>query len=68
MSDPVSNLPAWQLARLDALIDALGDPPMSYPERASLAIIAGNDETTIDNFVAVLGRVVSARRFTGGAS
>lgn len=65
MSDPISSLPKWRRDRLDLLVTALGDPPMSYAELASLAVVAGNDELTIENCAAVLRRVTQSHRFTG---
>lgn len=64
MSDPISNLPKWQRDRMDLLITALGDPPMSYPEQASVAVIAGEDEVTVENLASVFRRVAQANRFT----
>lgn len=59
--DPADHLPTWQLRRLVQLIDALGDPPLSLPERASLIVLAGQDKTTVDNLAAVLRRAREVR-------
>lgn len=56
MSDPLSTLPDWQLARLMILRDALGDPPMSCPEEASLEWLAGQQLTTVQSVAAVIRR------------
>ena len=65
MSDPFSNLSEWHAAQLALLVDALGDPPMTFPEKASLAIIANNDEVTVENLAGLFRRVAQANRFTG---
>jgi hypothetical protein len=56
VTDPISMLPDWRLARLAILLDALGDAPISYSERASLAILAGQDLVTVENVAAVIRR------------
>ncbi len=64
MSDPISNLPTWQLELLTAVTEALGDPAMSYPEQASLAImIRSVDSVTLDNLTDLFRRVSQANRF-----
>ena len=35
------KLPQWQADRLVVLVDALGDPPMSYAERATGTRVIG---------------------------
>jgi hypothetical protein len=68
MSDPISSLPDWQRERLDLIVTALGDPPMSFTEQASFAILAGMGDLTddtVNNIAAVLERVSQAKRFTG---
>lgn len=64
MSDPISNLPKWKQDRMNLLITALGNPPMSYAEQASFAIASGLDEITVENLAAVFRRVAQAKRFT----
>lgn len=56
MSDPIGRLPDWQLARLAILLDALDDVPLSYPESASLALLAREELVTIENLAAVIRR------------
>ena len=55
-TDPAEHLPTWRLRRLVTLIDALGDPPMSLAERASLVVLAGQEQATINNLTAVILR------------
>lgn len=67
MSDPISSLPDWQRERFIFLLTALGNPPMSFTEQASFAILAGLGdltEDTMNNIAAVLERVSQAKRFT----
>lgn len=67
MSDPISRLPDWQRDRFNRIVTALGDPPMSFTEQASFAILAGLGdltEDTVNNIAAVLERVSQAKRFT----
>lgn len=59
MSDPLSRLPRWQADRMTLLLDALGDIALSYPERASLAWIAGQDFVTVENLAAVIRRAIT---------
>jgi hypothetical protein len=59
VSDPISRLPDWQLARLAILLDALNGVPVSYPETASLAWLAGQELVTVENIAAVIRRVRS---------
>lgn len=56
------DLPTWQLRRLVLLVDALGDPPLSTAERASLAVLARQDQVTVDNVAAVIRRARGADR------
>lgn len=56
MSDPLSRLPDWQRARLAILLDALDGVPLSYPEMASLAVLAREELVTVENLVAVIRR------------
>lgn len=56
MSDPISRLPDWQLARLAVLLDALNGVPLSYPETASLAVLAREELVTVENLAAVIRR------------
>jgi hypothetical protein len=60
MSDPISALPSWQADRLALLVDALGDPPTSSPERASLVWLAGFELPTVENLAAVIRRARAA--------
>lgn len=62
-ADPMDHLPTWQLRRLVQLVDALGDPPLSVSERASLLALAREDQATVDNLAAVLRRVRGAERY-----
>jgi hypothetical protein len=62
MADPISSLPSWQADRLARLVDALGEVPMSFQERASLAWIAGQELVTVDNLAAVIRRCRGAER------
>ncbi|MGH3991045.1 MAG: hypothetical protein ACRDSN_01115, partial [Pseudonocardiaceae bacterium] len=55
-ADPMDHLPTWQLRRLVALLDALGDPPLTVAERASLLITARQDHATVDTLAAVIRR------------
>ena len=57
---PFDRLPAWQLRRLVILVAALGDPPVSRGELASLALIARQEPTTVDNLAAVIRRARAA--------
>ncbi|MGH7866214.1 MAG: hypothetical protein ACREP9_00955 [Candidatus Dormibacteraceae bacterium] len=59
MSDPISILPDWQLARLVILLDALNGVPLSYPEIASLALLAREELVTVENIAAVIRRARS---------
>jgi hypothetical protein len=61
MSDPLA-LPGWQAARLAVLLDALGDPPLGLPELASLAWLAGQDITTVENIAQAIRRARGADR------
>jgi hypothetical protein len=54
--DPISRLPDWQLARLAILLDALDGVPLSYSEKASLALLAREKLVTVENFAAVMRR------------
>jgi hypothetical protein len=56
VSDPISRLPDWQLARLAILLDALEDVPLSYSETASLAVLAREELVTIENLATVIRR------------
>ena len=56
MSDPISRLPDWQRARLVMLLDALEGIPLSYPEKASLAVLAREELVTVENLAAVIRR------------
>jgi hypothetical protein len=56
VSDPLSRLPDWQRARLAILLDALDGVPLSYPEMASLAVLATEELVTVENLVAVIRR------------
>jgi hypothetical protein len=56
VSDPISRLPDWQLARLALLLDALDGIPLSYPETASLAVLAREELVTIENLATVIRR------------
>jgi hypothetical protein len=57
LSDPISRLPDWQRARLAMLLDALDGIPLSYPEKASLAVLAREELVTVENLAAVIRRV-----------
>jgi hypothetical protein len=59
MTDPISRLPAWQLTRLVILLDALNGVPVSYPETASLAWLAGQELVTVENIAAIIRRARS---------
>jgi len=54
-------LPPWQAARLEVLLDALDDVPMSEAERRSLTWLCGFEADTVENIAAVI------RRARGGA-
>jgi hypothetical protein len=56
VSDPISRLPDWQLARLVILLDVLNGVPLSYPEIASLALLAREELVTVENLAAVIRR------------
>lgn len=56
MSDPTSSLPPWWAERLALLLDALGDIPVSPPERASLVILARQEPTTVLHLADLLRR------------
>jgi hypothetical protein len=57
MTDPISTLPPWWAERLALLLAALGEVSLSPAERASLAILAGQDPVTVLHLAAVLRRV-----------
>ena len=59
-ADPADHLPTWQLRRLVQLLDALGDPATSLQERASLIVLAGQDQATVDNLAGLLRRARGA--------
>lgn len=61
-ADPAGDLPTWVLRRLVLLIEALGDPPLTVAERASLIVTARSDQATVDNLAAVIRRVRGADR------
>jgi hypothetical protein len=56
LSDPISRLPDWQLERLAILLDALDGVPLSYPEKASLALLAREEFVTVENIAAAIRR------------
>ncbi len=56
VSDPISRLPDWQLTRLTILLDALNGVPLSYPETASLALLAREELVTVENLATVIRR------------
>jgi len=62
------QLPAWQADRLTALLDALGDIPISAAERLSLTWLAGFEVGTVERIAAAIRRardrsaVIAARR------
>jgi hypothetical protein len=56
LSDPISRLPGWQRARLAILLDALDGVALSYPEMASLAVLAREELVTVENLAAVIRR------------
>ncbi len=62
MNDPSTALPEWHRKRLQLLIDALGDPPMSPSEKASLIIVTHQDLMTVHNLTATIGRAIEAAR------
>lgn len=53
---PTSTLPGWWAHRLAVLLDALGDIPVAPAERASLAILARQDLTTVLHLADLLRR------------
>lgn len=53
---PTGGLPAWWAERLRLLLDALGEVAVSPAERASLAIVAGQEPATVVHLAAVLRR------------
>ena len=57
---PIPGLPDVHLQRLVLLVDALGDPPLSRAEMASLALIARQDQDTVQNLAAVIRRARAA--------
>jgi hypothetical protein len=57
LTDPISRLPDWQRARFAMLLDALDGIPLSYPEKASLAVLAREELVTVENLAAVIRRV-----------
>jgi hypothetical protein len=59
VSDPISGLPDWQRARLAMLLDALNGIPLSYPETASLAVLAKEELVTVEHLAAVIRRARS---------
>lgn len=61
-ADPREHLPTWQLRRFLVLVDALGDPGTTLAERASLLIVARQDQATVDNLAALLRRARGAER------
>jgi hypothetical protein len=56
MSDPTRSLPPAWAARFTVLLDALGHVPMSYRERASLAVLAGQEPATVEHLAALIHR------------
>ncbi|MGH3910657.1 MAG: hypothetical protein ACRDRM_07475 [Pseudonocardiaceae bacterium] len=46
-ADPAGDPPTWQLRRLVLLIEALGNPPLTVAERASLIVTARQDQATV---------------------
>lgn len=56
MTDPTRGLPPAWAARLTVLLDALGHVPMSYRERASLAVLAGQEPATVEHLAALIHR------------
>ena len=61
-ADAAGHLPTWVLRRLVMLLDALGDPPVSLAERASLVVLARQEQLTVDNLAAVLRRARGAEQ------
>jgi len=56
------RLPAWQAARLEVLLDALDDVPISDAERRSLTWLCGFEADTVENLAAVIRRARGGTR------
>ena len=56
------RLPAWQAARLEVLLDALDDVPISEAERRSLTWLCGFEADTVENLAAVIRRARGGTR------
>ena len=56
------RLPAWQAARLEVLLDALDDVPISEAERRSLTWLCGFEAETVENIAAVIRRARGGTR------
>ncbi len=56
------GLPAWQAARLEVLLDALDDVPISDAERRSLTWLCGFEADTVENLAAVIRRARGGTR------
>ena len=49
-------LPSWQAARLDLLLDAVADLPLSLGERAALVVLARQEQATVEHLAAIITR------------
>ena len=61
-SKEFERLPAWQAARLEVLLDALDDVPISDAERRSLTWLCGFEADTVENLAAVIRRARGGTR------
>ena len=59
---PAERLPQWQAARLDKLLDALDDVPISDAQRRTLAWLCGFEAHTVDHLAAVIEQAQAMAR------